>query len=133
MESRSLQHVIETIGKTVRETAGLDVLMVFGSRARGDATDRSDWDFGYLATDAIDVPELLASIVTLLGTDRIDLVDLQRASGLLRYRAARDGRVVFEARPGTFERFRFDAVRFWCDARAVLQRGYEDVLAGLTR
>jgi hypothetical protein len=28
---------------------GLDVLALFGSRARGDARDTSDWDFGYLA------------------------------------------------------------------------------------
>jgi hypothetical protein len=61
----------------------------------------------------------------------VDLVDLQRASGLLRYRAARDGLLVYEAEPRLGERFRLDAAQFWCDAAPVLRRGYEGVLAEL--
>jgi hypothetical protein len=68
-----------------------------------------------------------------VGTDRVDLVDLRHAGGLLRYRAARDGQVVYEARSGLAERFRFEAAQFWCDAAPVLRRGYEEVLAELNR
>ncbi len=122
----------EALADAVRATPGLDLLMVFGSRARNDARPESDWDFAYLAAGALDVAELIVTLVTALGTDRIDLVDLTRAGGLLRYRAARDGQVVFEAEPGMADRFRLEAVRFWCDAAPVLERGYEDVLADLT-
>ena len=76
---------------------------------------------------------LLARCVEVLGTDRVDLVDLRRANGLLRYRAARDGQLVFEVRPGLADAFRLEAALFWCDAAPVLQRGYEHVLAELTR
>jgi len=114
-------------------TPGLDLLMLFGSRARGDAHDASDWDFGYLASGEIDYPALLAAIVTTVCADRVDLVDLSRASGLLRYRAARDGLLIFEARPRLSEAFRLDALDFWCDAGPLLQQGYRAVLAELDR
>lgn len=107
--------------------------MLFGSRARGDAAANADWDLGYVGTPALDVVGLLTALVDVLGTDRVDLVDLCRASGLLRYAAARDGRVVVEATPGLGDRFRLEAARFWCDASPVLMRGYEDILAGLKR
>ena len=84
-----------------------------------------------MATPALDVAALLASLSAVTASDRIDLVDLQRASGLLRYRAARDGRLIFEARAGLHDRFRFDAVQFWCDAAHILERGYDGVLERL--
>jgi hypothetical protein len=76
---------------------------------------------------------LLAHAMEILGTDRVDLVDLRRASGLLRYRAARDGQLLFEAKPGLDDAFRLEATRFWCEVAPLLQRGYDDVLAGLSR
>ena len=69
--------------------------------------------------------------MVVVGTDRVDLVDLQRASGLVRYRVARDGHTVFEAAPGLADRFRLEAADFWCDAVSLLRRGYDDVLAEL--
>lgn len=124
---------IDALVRAARATPGLELLLLFGSRARDEAHAGSDWDFGYLAAADTDPEPLRAGLVETLHTDRLDLVDLRRASGLLRYRAARDGQVVFEARPGLDDAFRLEAVRFWCDAAPVLQRGYEDVLAELTR
>ncbi len=115
-----------------RSTSGLALLVLFGSRARGDDGPGADWDFGYLARDDADVPGLLASLVEALGEDRVDLADLGRASGLLRYRAARDGQLLFEAAPDAFDRFRLDATRFWCDVAPMLERGYGEVLEALS-
>ena len=114
-----------------RAAAGLELLILFGSRARGDARPGADWDFGYLADEAADLPALLAALVEGLQDDRVDLVDLRRAGGLLRYRAARDGLLVHETAAGLFERHRLQAVRFWCENTAVLERGYDEVLESL--
>lgn len=111
----------------------LRLLILFGSRARGDAGDRADWDFGYLADAGFDPDSLLADLARVLGVDRVDLVDLARAGGQLRYRAARDGRVLFEARRREFARFWTEAVTFWCDAAPVLGRAYAGVLERLAR
>lgn len=122
---------LEELAACVRGTPGLELLLLFGSRARDDAHPRSDWDFAYLATPVLDVADLLDRLVTRIGADRVDLADLRRAGGLLRYRAARDGRVVFEGRAGLADAFWLEAVRFWCDAAPVLQPGYDRVLAAI--
>jgi predicted nucleotidyltransferase len=84
----------EAFLRTAEETTGLRLLLLFGSRARDESHHRSDWDFGYLATPDMDRETLQGRLAEVLRTDRIDMVDLERASGLLRYRAARDGRLV---------------------------------------
>lgn len=114
--------------RAAEAVGGLDLLVLFGSRARGDARGDSDWDFGYLASGGCDPDRLMAALVMAVGSDRIDVVDLARANGLLRFRAARDGRPLSERRPGTFARFWLDAVSFWCDAGPVLDAGYARVL-----
>lgn len=124
---------VDTLARMAQDMPGLELLLLFGSRARAESHSRSDWDLGYLAGVDTDPAVLRGRLVENLGTDRVDLVDLGRAGGLLRYRAARDGQLVFEARPGVGDRFRLEAALFWCDAAPVLQRGYEDVLAELTR
>ena len=122
---------VEAAASAARQIPGLELLLLFGSQARNDATSSSDWDFGYLADAPFDFETLLAGLVTILNCDRVDLVDLTHASGLLRYRAARDGLLVFEARPGVANKFRLEAAQFWCDAEPILRRGYETVLARL--
>ncbi|MBI3783130.1 MAG: nucleotidyltransferase domain-containing protein [Deltaproteobacteria bacterium] len=107
---------------------GLTLLVLFGSRARGEASAHADWDFGFLADGLLDPLALMAALAEVVGSERLDLVDLARASGLLRFRAARDGVLVYEARPGSFNRFRFEAARFWYDAEPVLRPAYEALL-----
>ena len=119
------------LARLAQSTPRLELLMLFGSRARTDAQPHSDWDLGYLAEAGFDPVALLGSVVEAVGSDQVDLVDLRRASGLLRYRAARDGQVVHEARPRLAEEFRLEAAQFWCDAAPVLQSGYDEVLAEL--
>ena len=119
-----------TIAEAAARHPELTLLVLFGSRARGDARRGSDWDLGYLAGASFNVDGLLADLVTELGTEDIDLVDLAHAGAVLRYRAARDGQRLFGA-DGTFERFCFEAITFWCDIEPVLAAGYADVLAEL--
>jgi predicted nucleotidyltransferase len=131
VESFISSPLTDALREAARGAGGLELLLLFGSRARGDAGAASDWDCGYQATGEFDVTVFLATIVEIVGSDRVDLVDLRRASGLLRYRAARDGRTLYEARPGIADQFCLEAVRFWCDAAPILERAYDDVLAEL--
>ena len=97
------------------------LVVLFGSRARGDARPVSDWDVGYLADGPVDPLALRRDLADGLGTDRLDLVDLARASALLRYRAARDGVALFEREPGAFSRFWMTVVRFWCEVAPLVE------------
>jgi predicted nucleotidyltransferase len=119
----------ERVSRVARQAAGLELLVLFGSRARGDSREGSDWDLGYLG--AVDENALRAELTRALGTEAVDLVDLGRAGALLRFRAARDGRAMFESAPGAFDDFRVRAATFWCDAQPVLARAYGRVLEDL--
>ncbi len=123
--------LLKRLVDAARGASGLDVLLLFGSRARGDAHAASDWDFAYIAGPEFDVAGLLTTLVLELGTDDVDLVDLRRAGGLLRYRAARDGVTLFERTPGLADTFRIEAVLFWCEAGPLLERAFEGVLREL--
>lgn len=124
---------LQAVVELARKTPGLDLLLLFGSRARGDSHPGSDWDFGYLAGPELDPYALLARLVLLLGTDRIDLVNLNRTNGLLRFRVAAEGKTLFESSDGVFETFAFEAISYWCDMEPIIRQGYEEILQGLAR
>ncbi|MFY9826909.1 MAG: nucleotidyltransferase domain-containing protein [Thermoanaerobaculia bacterium] len=122
---------LSSVSDLARTAPGLRLLVLFGSRARGESHPGSDWDFGYLADPDFDSSDFLAGLVLRLETDRIDLVNLGRAGGLLRFRVAAEGQPLFEASPGSFVRFWFAAVSFWCDMRHIFEAGYEEILQDL--
>lgn len=108
----------------------LKLLLLFGSQARGDESETSDWDFGFIGEPGFDSLAFYNDLVLLIGTDQIDLVNLSCTSGLLRYRAARDGVILLE-RKGEFEKFWFEAVDFWCEMGPIIQKEYDDILESL--
>ena len=131
MRSKSQDDQLQTAAAASRAADGLDLLILYGSRARGDARRNADWDFGYLGDDPMDVAGLLAALVEALGDDNVDLVDLDRTTGLLRFRAACDGLLVYESEFGVFDRYRLDAASFWCENVSIFERGYEETLEAL--
>lgn len=122
----------ERLTSLARADPHLRLLVLYGSRARGDARVDSDWDFGYLADAGFDGEAWLVDLVRELETEHVDLVNLDRASGQLRYRAAADARVLYERSPRTFSRFWFEAVSFWCDMQDVIRAEYEAHLKKLS-
>jgi len=124
---------LDAVRALAQDAVGLRVLVLFGSRARGGTWTGSDWDFAYLGAPGFDPDTLLGPLSTILDSDRIDLVDLDRAGGQLRYRVAGEGRVLHCGDEAAYARFWLDAVSFWCDAEPVLREGYDGLLAGLKR
>ena len=109
---------------------GLDWLALHGSRARGEAHVRSDWDLAYEAVDRpVDPLALRADVVDALHTDRVDLSDARPASALFRFRVARDGILLAERAPGLWLAFRDRAARTWCDLEPVLRPAFEQRIA----
>lgn len=123
---------LEKVAVAAARAEGLLLLVLHGSRARGQHRADSDWDFGYVADRRFDPDSLLASLSHELG-DRIDLADLSRASALLRFKAAADGVMVFESVTGEFDRFRLAAIQTWCDMEPVLSRAYTASLERMAR
>lgn len=113
------------------DVRGLRLLVLHGSRARGDAHALSDWDLAYQAEASFDPDHLLAMYAEAVAADRIDLADLDRASALLRHRVASEGVLVYEHSPRAFEQFQIDAVTTWCDLAPVLEPSYAHSLERL--
>ncbi len=124
MDSILFQQIVACVKKYPK----IRFLLLFGSRARTDATEQSDWDFGYIAQDGFDSTAFHTDLVILLGTDDVDLVDLSRANGLLRFRATQDGSKIYEKTEGEYEKFWLEAVHFWCDAGPIIRKEYEALL-----
>jgi predicted nucleotidyltransferase len=114
--------------KTVADRYGLDLIVLFGSRAKGRAVAQSDMDVAVLLGPAarrrldrrppvweLDIAGELAD--ALGGSHEVDFVCLNRASPLLQFAVARHGIVLYKRRPGAFSRFRLYAARQFDDHR----------------
>lgn len=114
-----------------RQFPELRLLVLYGSRARGDAHAASDWDFAYSSDGVLDELGLRAELASALDSDDVDVVDLDRAGAVLRYAVARDGKALLERAPDEFERFVLRAVRFWLDVQPVVEESQRAMLKEL--
>lgn len=95
----------------------LRLVMLFGSTASGETHRRSDIDLAFLYTAPVDPLVLVNQVIRLLRTDRVDVVDLRRASPLLQFAIAQHGRVVFERALGVYPEFCSFAFRRYVDTK----------------
>lgn len=93
----------------------LQLLVLFGSAARGRMKAESDVNLAVQCDGSADLDALYLAIAARLGTDRLDLIDLRRAGPLLAFEVGRACRLLFERSPGTFRQFQSSASRRYCD------------------
>ena len=99
---------------------GIEFLALFGSRVVGEARKESDVDlaafFGrpILPREELD---LFYEFVRLFGTDRLDLIVLDRANPLLLKEVALYGAPLFERRKESFDEFIILAIAKYQDTR----------------
>jgi predicted nucleotidyltransferase len=112
------------IDEPALRAAGVRLVVVFGSAARGSGRPGSDLDVGVLfdgGTPGLDEPaepfdRRREAVARALRADReIDLVVLDEADPLLLREVALDGRPVYEEEPGAFEGFRLRAIKRYLD------------------
>lgn len=87
---------------------------LFGSVAAGGAAD--DVDLAVLMREGSAL-DLFGDVVRVLGTDRIDLIDLGRAPPLLRFRVVKDGVVLFRESEEAENEFELAAIAAYRDTR----------------
>jgi predicted nucleotidyltransferase len=104
----------DKITPLAEQLPNLQMLILFGSRARGEHKPDSDWDFAVLyeeGSNRKDISSLL-KIYTLLEQaleipeDKIDVIDLKECSPILAHYVARDGQLLYERETGLFEGFK---------------------------
>lgn len=97
----------------------LRLVILFGSVAKGEGFvhKRSDVDLAFLYDRNVDTVALTNRVSVLLGSDKVDVVDLRKAGPLLRYAAAKSGRVLHEGYSGAFSEFFSLAFRRYVDTK----------------
>lgn len=111
----------------------IKMLVLFGSRARGDIHANSDWDFAALYNEEVrkaytkddawawfEVPQRLGEFFE-INSDKIDVVELNNCSWLIAHFVARDGILLYEKDPKGFEYFRLTALRTESDLKKFRQ------------
>ncbi|MEO1683477.1 MAG: nucleotidyltransferase domain-containing protein [Cyanobacteria bacterium J06631_12] len=99
----------------------VQLAVLFGSRVKGKATSKSDWDLAVLpspgAYQGLQIFSLQADIGEILNLsfDDIDLVDLRYCSPLLGFAIACEGKLLYERQPATFHRFQVKAFKRYAD------------------
>ncbi len=96
---------------------GLQLVLLFGSVASGKVHKQSDIDLAFLFDKPANILVLTNHVIRLLHNDRVDVVDLRRASPLLKYSAVKSGRLLYERAPGIFNEFYSLAFRRYVDTK----------------
>ena len=102
---------------------GLKLVLLFGSVVTGKTHKRSDIDIAFLFENRVDILDLTNRVIRLLRTDNVDVVDLGRASPLLRFSAAKNYKVLYERTPGLFSEFYSLAFRRYVDTKKLRDAG----------
>lgn len=120
----STEAMAERLADLGQVEPAVELVVLFGSAAKGRARPRSDVDIAVRGDGPADLDALYLILAPRVGTDRLDLVDLRRAGPLLAFEVARHGRLLFERAPGAFRGFQALASRRYCDT-AKLRRAQE--------
>ncbi len=102
----------------------LSLLVFLGSSSRGDAGGKADFEIGYLADRGFDARTFRTLAAAVLDLENVVVADLKRSSTTA-FRAAREGALVFERSPNSFEEFRERTIHHWCELAPVLNAAYD--------
>jgi predicted nucleotidyltransferase len=112
----SIEEIRERLVPLFKEE-GLQLILVFGSVVTGTLHGKSDIDLAFLFDRPVDIVSITNSVIRLLHTDNVDVIDLKKASPLLKYSAAEKGRPLYEKSPGMFNEFYSLAFRMYVDTK----------------
>jgi predicted nucleotidyltransferase len=95
----------------------LRLVLLFGSALTGTVHKKSDIDLAFLFDGPVDILSITNSVIRLLHSDKVDVIDLRHASPLLKYSVAEKGRLLYEKSPGMFFEFYSLAFKEYVDTR----------------
>lgn len=115
--------------REVLAAQGVRLAYVFGSAARvlrGEAVGRTPWDIdlAYLPGEGFSFPSFYAAVSEALGTDRLDPVDLRRASPGLVYEILLGGQVIYRESAEVENRFEHSALALVRDEALRLRHAF---------
>lgn len=116
------------------EKKGVLLAYLFGSLAAKDEKAQrqpGDVDLAVLTKEG-PAWELQEALVESLGTDRLDLVDLRRASPVLRFEILRGGRPIYISDESIRERYEMETLHLYRDTEPMRRRQREALKERMT-
>ncbi|PSB20198.1 nucleotidyltransferase domain-containing protein [Phormidesmis priestleyi ULC007] len=139
MSLQSIADIQSAIPQILEQVPYLKLLVLFGSRARGDHFPSSDWDFALLFDEELRQQyepgggwncyrswSVLQQLLD-LGDDEMDWIDLKNASDLLAHTIASEGKVIYEKTAGEFESFRQTSLKTTAELKKIYQEEREEL------
>ena len=107
----------------IADSFSLDLVVMFGSRARGKSITTSDTDIAVRSQRELSRGEEL-HIATLLDKffPNVDLCDIRKASPLLLGAIGQDAKLIYQRRESLFEEFKIFAWNQYMDFKPQLER-----------
>jgi len=115
MVATEFERFVEQLADLGVFAPSVQLVVLFGSVARGRSRPDSDLDIAVRCDGPADLDALYVLLAPRLATDALDLTDLRRAGSLLAFQVARHGRLLYERDPGAFRSFQSLASRRYCD------------------
>lgn len=116
----------------------IELMVIFGSYGTEEfKAGESDIDLAFLTSIPLSencILNLVNEFSSIIKYSNIDFIDLNRASGLLKYEIASKGRLVYEKKRGLFERYSLYCYRYYYDThkfRVLRQEYFENKLKEL--
>lgn len=132
-------HFQDSAAQIREQVPYLKMLVLFGSRARGDYREDSDYDFAALYDEEmrhiiiefgtfsqLNIYRHLANIFD-LNIDLVDVVRLNECSKSIAHVVARDGLLIYEKEFGEFERFRDQSLMSAEDSKKYQNQQIQDL------
>jgi predicted nucleotidyltransferase len=136
------QKLLEKISDVAEKIPHLKLLILFGSRAKGNANEDSDWDFAVLYNpelrkiheksgwDWLKIWSVLEKVFD-LPENKVDVVILNDCSNIMAHSIARDGKLLYERELGEFERFKQQALMTSAELKAFREQQREKIKESL--
>lgn len=143
MNEQKLQDSLKSATLAVLEQIPyLMLLILFGSRAKGNANEDSDWDFAVLydqelrkiheksGWDWLKIWSVLEKVFD-LPENKVDVVILNDCSNIMAHSIARDGKLLYERESGEFERFKQQALMTSSELKTFREQQREQIKESL--
>ncbi|MBS3943699.1 MAG: nucleotidyltransferase domain-containing protein [Dethiobacter sp.] len=124
-----LDYKIDGLAMLFASMPEVQAVFLFGSYGTVYQTPLSDIDFAvyYNREQTLqDEAALLNSLTIALDTDQVDLVNLNKAPLVLRFRVINDGRIIFERDPVTTSDFMESVIKYYQDFAITMNKFYRD-------
>jgi len=122
----STEEAVRRAIELMKENERILILYLFGSRGRkGEASPDSDIDFAFLTDTSFtwdDYYALHGSMSKALGTDRFNLLWLNRADPIITFEVIATGKALYFKDPDTLNDFELKAKKNFYDYRYYLER-----------